>query len=465
MNRHLWGLAWSACCLIISGACLADSFSEGRALYKAGKYQEAVVRLEQATREDPNNAKAWWQLNFAYNKLNRYADALQAVRRAGEIDPKLSFASTPGKYAEVLSRLEQKVKRATFSRQTSGTQRRHTSTPESGIGGNITRQLLDQGANVDPGQQTQKTWVTLLLLAGGAIVVWVIVHQMATARRLTALREPLERLRSEVISQMNYLEDSISHLDEERATKVREARIAAGTKLDEASRLMVHPRRLRELTRAQTLLDQAQAILFRGRAIADGKEESLGATTPASGTEAYPHPNWSQVPENERGTCFFCSRPELLANLTPVTINLDDRPQKVLACRDDLQIIKTGQIPMIRAFNVDGRYVPWYADSRYDPYRDYYERGYDNRSLLSDMITLSLIDRMFWDWHRPAWGGSWGHTYVFYPDHEAYRDYYSQHAAASADYPRPENAAGASFLQDVGGGDSVGTSFFEEDQS
>lgn len=571
MSRNLWRLGWSACLLIIAGTCLADSFSEGFALYKAGKYQEAVVKLEQATHEEPNNAKAWWQLNFAYNKLNRYADALRAVRKAGELDPTHGFASAPGKYEEVLSRLERKVLGATSSPRAFGTRRSSTSTLGSVIGNNITRQLLDQGVYVAPGmnvdvnhlrsvarelgsppvkfvvlnssaepnalaaeadrirralnledgiviiggrqgvaaasksldqraleaavqqaapqiaagnytagldslarnlvraqqmrqQQSRKMWIAILLLAGGVVIAWIIVRQIAMARTLATHRERLERLKSDVISQMNYLEDSASHLDEERAAQVREARIAAGTKLDEAARLMATSRSIHDLRRAQTLLDQAQAELMRGRAIADGREETLTAATLAPRVETSARIDWSQVPEDERGVCFFCSRPELLINLTPVTVNLDDRPQKVLACRDDLETIKTGQMPMIRAFNVDGRYVPWYADSRYDPYRDYYDRGYDNRSLLSDMIAFSMIDRMFWVWHRPAWGGGWDNTYVFYPDHETYCDYYSKHAAA-ADYDRPSNAAGAGFLQDVGGDDSVGAGVLGGDQS
>ncbi|HXG23444.1 MAG TPA: hypothetical protein VNJ09_02725, partial [Chthonomonadales bacterium] len=314
-------------------------------------------------------------------------------------------------------------------------------------------------------QQSRNIWITILMLAGGAVVAWIIMRRIAMARALAARREPLERLKSDVISQMNYLEDSASHLDEERAAQVREARIAAGTRLDEAARMMVRPRNEQDLLRAQTLLDQAQTELARGRAIAEGREGSPTVTTLAPRTETSARVDWSQVPEDERGACFFCSRPELLINLTPVTVNLDDRPQKVLACRDDLETIKTGQMPMIRAFNVDGRYVPWYAESRYDPYRDYYDRGYDNRSLLSDMITFSLIDRMFWDWHRPAWGGGRGDTYVFYPDHETYCDYYSKHAAASADYDQPSNAAGAGFLQDVGGDDSIGSSLLGGDRS
>src|ERR1051325_4378778 len=89
--------------MLSCGAALADSYEEGRALYKAGKYPEAVAKLEQAVREDQKNAKAWWQLNFAYNKVGRDADALMAVRKAHQIDPTDSFASSKDKFTEIQS--------------------------------------------------------------------------------------------------------------------------------------------------------------------------------------------------------------------------------------------------------------------------------------------------------------------------------------------------------------------------
>jgi hypothetical protein len=180
------------------------------------------------------------------------------------------------------------------------------------------------------------------------------------------------------------------------------------------------------------------------------------------------------VPEEEKGVCFFCSRPSYLDELTPVTVKLEGERQKVLACMADLATIKTGAMPQIRAFEHQGRTVPWYAYPDYNPYNDYYGRGYGGGSLLSDMVTLSVIDHMFWSWHRPAWGWGWGGGYgmgyggyTFYPDHHNYSDYSSERAASSLD--TTSDAAGVDFLSsgsDVGGDrDAAGADFLGSDQS
>ena len=41
--------------------------------------------------------------------------------------------------------------------------------------------------------------------------------------------------------------------------------------------------------------------------------------------------NWETVAPQERGTCFFCSRPSYLRELTPVTITLDGVPERSFA--------------------------------------------------------------------------------------------------------------------------------------
>ena len=86
----------------LAPACRADDYEDGRALYKAGKFAEAAAKFEHATQENPNDAKSWWQLNFAYHKLNRDSDALKAVQKAGQADPKHTFASEPGKFEQIL---------------------------------------------------------------------------------------------------------------------------------------------------------------------------------------------------------------------------------------------------------------------------------------------------------------------------------------------------------------------------
>ena len=114
-------------------------------------------------------------------------------------------------------------------------------------------------------------------------------------------------------------------------------------------------------------------------------------------------------------------------------------------------------MPQIRAFNVNGKYEPWYAHQQYDPFRDYYRGGYGGGSLLGDLVTLSIIDSMFWNWHNPmgwGWGGGWGGYggYMFYPDHHYYHDYYSGQAGGYGDFDSgPSDAGGTDFLGSTGG--------------
>lgn len=569
-----------------SALCFADTLSEGRALYKAGRYQEAVVKLQQAVKEEPNNAKAWWQLNFAYNKLGRYSDALAAVKKAGAADPAHTFASDPGKYAETLGRLQSKAGKRTESR---ASQRQTGSS-----GSNLTQVLMTGDVYVAPGMPADAvrlqavanglrptvvkfvvfnstedasvlsreanrvrdylkeyinqgqgyvivasrrgvavsssslskrdlasmakqaapkigggdytggleslaralvrtkaaraealtgvaagesprishtsvfsmTWLWILVgIVAVIVVVSSIRRSVKRSRRMAEMRRTLERQKGEVISDLNTLDEAIPGLPAATASHVKEARVAAGTKLDEAARALVRGRSEVELQHAQTLLDAAQTDLAGARS-AIGRAQGASASAPGGAVPpVYPsatvtdgQTDWSQVPDSEKGVCFFCSRPSLLRELTPVTVRLDDQPQKVLACAADLATIKSGQMPSIRAFQRGGRAVPWYADDDYNPYRDYYSRGYDSRSLFADMVMLSMIDDMFWGWRHPmgwGWGGGYGYGYggyPFYAEHEVYRDYYSSEAAGAAAGDASLDAGGADFLQDVDAG-------------
>lgn len=578
----------------LCSAALADSLSEGRELYRAGRYAEAAQKLEQAVREQPNDARAWWQLNFAYNRLERHADALAAVRKAAAIDPALGFASEPGKVRETIERLE---RRAGAGAQTAPPPA-PASRPAARSGGDdITRALMEgdvyvaRGAPVDAARlaavarelrptvvkfvvlnsradsralmrdadrvreflreyinrgegyvivasrsavaissgsmsraqledmarqgaqrmsagdltgglealarglvmarparaeartgpaagglpaPTPSPWPRILLVAGVAVAAIVIVATVArrgaAAKRMAARREPLERLRGDVIGGMNYLDNVLPTLAPGVAASVRELRVSAGTRLDEAARLLAKPRNELDLDRAQGLLDVALAEVNRGRAAVERAQSGDPTDAAASGTATPPvyagaaptdrETDWDAIPENERGACFFCSRPSRFEELTPVTVTLEGEQRKVLACADDLDAVRSGEAPRIRTLDRGGRRVPWYADEDYDPYRDYYRRGYDNRSLLSDFLLLSMIDSMFWRWHQPVgwgWGGGWDRPYVFHSDHDTYHDYYSRSAtsAGAEDFggsDRDVQAGGADFLEEASGG-------------
>lgn len=570
----------------------ADPYKEGRELYRAGRYAEAARKFEEAVQADPSNAKAWWQLNFAYNKLERYEDALRAVEKAGSLDPTYSFASTPEKYRETLERLRKKA----GSRASSDTRRPSAELgPLSGPEGTLSQQLQKRGVFVQHGasvdvmrlqavirelepvpvrflvfsstagsealareadrvrrylglrdgyviacsrggvaasaqtlsrgrlqeltrqaavrmeagdatgaledlarglvatrvRQTQGQLAVGLVVMGGAgglLLAWIIARRIANAKAMRARRAVAEQRKADVIAQINYLEDSRAVLAASVAERVQQARREAGTKLDEAARLMAKARDPYELTVALELLDQAKQSADYGRAVMDaaltGKPipemAAMGSRPPVypAASTTGPDTDWSQIPEEERGVCFFCSRPALLAELKPVTVELEGARHRVLACADDYRSIRAGQPPRIRAFERDGRYVPWYADPDYDPYRDYYERGYGVGDAVRDMILITMIDRIFWEWDRPyrgwEWGGGYGPDwdgYTFWPEHHRYRDYYAERSAAGTDFgaDMDRQAAGTDFL-DTSGYDrgpyaGAGTDFLDRDES
>ena len=133
------------------------------------------------------------------------------------------------------------------------------------------RAASSQGvANQIPTVQHGPNWFVIFLVGiAVVVVVWLIVRSISNRTAMSSRKDSLERDKSQVISGMNYLEENASAVDARAAGQINEARIAAGTKLDEASRLMRHAGSDAELQRAQSLLDQAQADISRGRSILD----------------------------------------------------------------------------------------------------------------------------------------------------------------------------------------------------
>jgi tetratricopeptide (TPR) repeat protein len=584
--------------LLAASAAAADSFDEGKAAYKAGNFAQAVTKLEQAAKEKPGEAKVWWQLNFAYNKLNRSAEALSAAKKAAELDPSLSFASSREKFQETLSRLEARA----GSRTASPSQPPTGSTRQGSGRGNITQQLMTSDVYVQPGMRVDvarlqrtanelrptvvkfavfnsnsnsrtlkneadrirnylKSYInngegyviassrrgvavssssinkntlkeltdqiapqmeagrytdglealarglvrvsaprTSAAPAGGAgrvgqvpiptprpnntgtvlgiifvailgVIAFVWFRKAAAANKAKqALKSRLERQKADVVQSLNTLDDLASTADPSVAARVRDVRLSAGNKLDQAAKILASNSPLMEMRRAETLLDQAQSEISRARSLAISGPSAAGGSRSSSAPPVYPEKrtssnqtDWSAVADTEKGVCFFCSRPTYLDELTPVTVNLDGRSQKVLACADDFATVKSGRVPNIRAFNQGGRYVPWYAYDGYDPYRDYYGR-YGLADFATDMIVLSAINNMYWGWHHPV-GWGWGHgcNYAFYHDHPYYHDYYVHHSAGYGDFDRDSStdAGGTDFLQGSDGdsGGDFGSNF------
>src|SRR5438132_12472232 len=148
--------------LALAPATFADDYSDGRALYKAGKYAEAAAKLEHAVKQNPNDGKSWWQLNFAYHKLNRDSDALKAVQKAGQTDAKHTFASEPGKYEQILGQRQRETGQTARATANPANPPVAATTPEGGAvitgetsagsgSGTIVQQLLNGHVYVERG--------------------------------------------------------------------------------------------------------------------------------------------------------------------------------------------------------------------------------------------------------------------------------------------------------------------------
>jgi tetratricopeptide (TPR) repeat protein len=92
-----------------AGSAVASDKSEARALYKQGRYTEALDKFREAIHQDPKDAHLWWNLGFTYRKLKQYDKALTSFEKAGKIDPSHRFASTPGKYEETITATRKKL--------------------------------------------------------------------------------------------------------------------------------------------------------------------------------------------------------------------------------------------------------------------------------------------------------------------------------------------------------------------
>jgi tetratricopeptide (TPR) repeat protein len=65
-----------------------DSFEQGMALFNQGRFAAAIPFFEDATREDPNFAQAYFYLGRAYINQSRWRAAIQPLRTAFRLAPK-----------------------------------------------------------------------------------------------------------------------------------------------------------------------------------------------------------------------------------------------------------------------------------------------------------------------------------------------------------------------------------------
>jgi len=67
-------------------------YDKGNALYRQGKYDEAVPAYDEAIRLDPNYIHAWNNKGLALNSQGKYDEAIQAYDEAIRLDPNYANA-------------------------------------------------------------------------------------------------------------------------------------------------------------------------------------------------------------------------------------------------------------------------------------------------------------------------------------------------------------------------------------
>jgi hypothetical protein len=263
-------------------------------------------------------------------------------------------------------------------------------------------------------------WLVLLALVVAGLLVFAATRRKKA--QLEALRIPLNTLRANVLENIQYIDNYADVLPKNNADtdQVKAYRQAAEAKFEQADKIMQKATDTSELYRAQNVLDKANTDLSQARKFLD---RATGGTSKIPGDDAVRPVDLPQsvneameIPETQRGVSFFSSQPAPISGLVPVTLNVGGQNRTVMATADEAQQVRQGQTPAVRAFNDNGRMVPWYNYQSYDPYRDYYQ--YQNQGwggfgtgAITGFIGAELLDSLF----TPHYYGNWYSPYGYSP--------------------------------------------------
>jgi tetratricopeptide (TPR) repeat protein len=74
-------------CATLRGLKAQNSFERGVTLFNQGRFEAAIPHFQDATREDPNFAPAYFYLGRSYISLSRWRSAIQPLRAAVRLAP------------------------------------------------------------------------------------------------------------------------------------------------------------------------------------------------------------------------------------------------------------------------------------------------------------------------------------------------------------------------------------------
>ncbi len=279
-----------------------------------------------------------------------------------------------------------------------------------------------------------------LVLVGGLVAFASLKKKKA----MDEAREPVIALRKEALENLSYVDGYLDVLpagaDGERATQLRASAYEA---YSTANGILQTGKTPEQIKQAGPLLIQAVAQLKECRSAIDkatggtgvlvGLPSEMpnlqtdaqkgqaylktGGLTPVEAVQSAQERDRLQaeinnIPEDQRGVSFFSGQPLPASELVPVTIVVQGQKRTVMASRDEAEAIARGETPQVRAFpDANGRYVPWYENRGYDPYRDYYG-GWGYNSGVGTFVDLYLLSNllgggMFGGYGPWGWGG-WG---------------------------------------------------------
>jgi tetratricopeptide (TPR) repeat protein len=327
--------------------------------------------------------------------------------------------------------------------------------------GNYTQPLSDMAHDIASAATTAYygpivtvTWICVFLVA--LFIVIMIIRSRSKRVEINSMRGPLEKERDSIIAGIEQIDNYADVLPKNNADsdQVRAFRQAAAYKVEQAEKIMARSTEIADMNRAQALLDQAGADVINGRRYLDRATGGSGVISEEP-VKPIPFPTTpeqlSQVPADERGVSFFSSQPAPLKQLVPVTLNIDGQTRSVMATPQEAEMVRHGQVPPVRSFNVGSQSVPWYAFNEYDPYRDYW--SYQNNGwrgvaggAIAGFIGAEVFSSLFS--HQPYWGGGWNSPYAYGPGWDSWGGWDSYSGGYGTEYDHGIDRAQSFSLQD-----------------
>ncbi len=218
------------------------------------------------------------------------------------------------------------------------------------------------------------TWIVLLALGLGGFVFLRNRKTAATESRIVALNRDINHRLDEVTQEFRRFDiETASAPDTPLLQEAKQLRSAAVDPFAAAGEQFNTAKTLPQYEEADRLTEQAERLAAKARA---RLEQAMGRKPLDDPNVPGGVPRAEDVPADDRGACFFCSKPARLRDLTPLEVNVNGESQRVLACEDCADIAHTGRSPQVLTVPDDqGHNVPWYQSNRYDPWNDYGRGG------------------------------------------------------------------------------------------